>query len=118
MNTKKSRTNLESQDTWDFRRPSVKKPVRNPRVVVSVALRKEEFDVLAKHAESVGKKTSQFIRDAAMEKVHRDDPLLFASASGTLGAVWYDRHAEQTGVTMVSGRKSSHSEEAAVITHG
>ena len=69
---------LEKLDSWDVKQPQVRPPVKPSRLVVSVSFLRKDFEQISKHAELIGKKTSQFIRDAAIEKTHpQRDFLLF-----------------------------------------
>ena len=58
---------LEKEDTWDFGRSQRRRPVKNPRSIVSVAFSADEFQLVVACAEREGKRTSQFIREAALE---------------------------------------------------
>jgi hypothetical protein len=62
---------LERADTWDFEAAEKSPPATKPRAVVSVAFAREEYERVASRAEQVGKKTSEFIRDAAMQEARR-----------------------------------------------
>ncbi|MDP2952738.1 MAG: hypothetical protein Q8O76_05435, partial [Chloroflexota bacterium] len=72
MNEKLERE-LENSQNWDYERPEVKEPVKLPRVVVSVAFRRDDFAQVSEYAERLGKKVSEFIREAAIEKVTGQD---------------------------------------------
>jgi len=67
MADKKPR-DLEGVETWDYQNAVRKPGVKTARVVVSVAFPRNDFERIAQHAEQVGKKTSEFIREAALEK--------------------------------------------------
>ncbi len=78
---------LEKPESWNLNRPIIREPVRSPRVVVSVAFRRADFALVSEYAEGVGKKTSEFIREAAIDKAmgqHARDPLYPTSSAGTL----------------------------------
>jgi hypothetical protein len=64
----KEREELESPDTWDYENAERRPPAKAARAVVSVAFSREEFDLVATSAEREGMKTSEFIREAALEK--------------------------------------------------
>lgn len=59
---------LENPDTWDTNKSEVRQPVKSQRVVFSVSFHRDDFDLVSKYAELCGKKTSEFIREAAIEK--------------------------------------------------
>jgi hypothetical protein len=78
---------LQRDENWDFdnaeRRPG-KKAVR---VVVSVAFRGDDFDRVSQCAEQLGKRTSEFIRDAALAQVDAlKETARLATFSGSIGA--------------------------------
>ena len=74
---------LEEAETWDFEKPEVKKPVKASRVVVSVAFQRDDFARVSEYAEQTGKRTSEFIREAAIEKTTgRGAWALMTGASG------------------------------------
>jgi hypothetical protein len=79
---------LERPETWDLERPEVREPVKAPRVVVSVAFPRDHFEQVSVYAERIGKRTSEFIREAAIEKAtgRTTGTLLFSS--GSTGALW------------------------------
>ena len=80
---------LEDEQSWDFDAAVVGVPPKLSRVVCSVAFQRREFDLVAAYAERVGKKTSQFIREAAMEKAAGGPgPAASMYASGSAGTIW------------------------------
>jgi hypothetical protein len=87
--SKEDGRNVEDAETWDFEQPTVREPVKTPRVVVSVAFRRDDFVRVSAYAEQVGRKVSEFIREAAIEKVSGwTDGFFYGSGSaGTLWAV-------------------------------
>ena len=70
----------EYQDAraWDWERAEARPGVKRGRVVVSVAFGRQDFERVAAHAEGVGKKTSEYIREVTLESLpeQRDAPLL------------------------------------------
>jgi hypothetical protein len=105
---------LERLDTWDVDKAEVKQPVKPSRVVFSVAFHQDEFERVSKHALLLGKKTSQFIREAAIEKtLQESDPVLFLISSFSLDASWF---ADPQPITMVSGNQIEHPEDIITIT--
>jgi len=78
MNKKKD-SELERLDNWDVDKVEVKSPVKPSRLVVSVSFQRDDFERVSKHAGLLGKKTSQFIRDTAIEKtLKQSEPVLFS----------------------------------------
>jgi hypothetical protein len=101
---------LENLDSWDVEHAEVRPPVKPSRVVVSVSFRREDFDQVSKLAELNGRKTSQFIRDAAIEKTLPQRQFLwFSSFSGSLGASWFSDQLPT--ITIVSGHEPQHIQE-------
>lgn len=108
MNEKLDRE-LENSESWDYERPEVRKPIKASRVVVSVAFQREDFARVSGYAEQLGKKVSEFIREAALEKA--------TGQSGDFhiyGALWGSEPMSAT--TRVAGAPKL-SEEALVTTH-
>ena len=60
---------LQDPDTWDYEHAELLPPVANPQAVVAVTFEGEDFILVAKQAEQAGMKLSEFIREAALEKV-------------------------------------------------
>jgi hypothetical protein len=74
---------LENEDHWNFDTAEVRRGVVRSRAVVSVAFAREDFQRVSEYAELQGKRTSEFIREAALEKVARATlPLTTSSSSG------------------------------------
>lgn len=84
-------TDLESPEQSDFERAARRRGVRVPRAVVSVAFRREDFELVAAAAERANMKLSEFIRAAALAAARggRSEPgrLVIDGASGA--AVFY-----------------------------
>ncbi len=65
-----------------------KEPSKSPRVIVSVAFRREDFEAVARQAESLGKKVSEFIREAAMEQATGQTATSSVRGFGNSGTLW------------------------------
>ena len=79
---------LENPETWDWETAEMRPPVKAGRTVVSVAFAREDFQLVAKFADRVGKRTSVFIREAALDKVkEQTGSATFHLTSGSQGAV-------------------------------
>jgi len=61
----------EYQDpqTWDWEKADVRPGVKRGRVVVSVAFIRPDFERVAAHAEAVGKRTSEYIREVTLDSL-------------------------------------------------
>lgn len=93
---------LEAPENWDFEGAEKHEGTKAARAVVSVAFRSEDFKHVVQAAERAGMKTSEYIREAALQRVeHEEDMARVASFSGSLGASVYTR--EPIAVTRVSG---------------
>ncbi len=93
---KKTEHELENQDNWDYEHLETRGPVKAPRVVVSVAFRREDFENVAKYAERAGKKTSELIREAALEKVTGRGTTIVINSFATTGSLWFGRNLPST----------------------
>jgi hypothetical protein len=113
---KKLRSEVQKPENWDFETPIVRKSSKPTRIVVSVAFRLDDFQQVSKCAHLVGEKTSQFIRDAAIEKSKAKNSVIFVYGSGSLGTQWSDEQI--SAITRVSGRQVSNSENLVAVTHG
>lgn len=82
---------LENSDNWDYERPIVREPVKAPRVVVSVAFHRPDFARVSQAAERSGMKTSEFIREAAIEKATGQGGATVIYFSGTPGAEYFNQ---------------------------
>jgi len=89
---RKLENDLENQETWDYNNLEIKEPVKSPRVVMSVAFPHEDFLIVSKYAESLGKKTSEFIREAALEKSKSRGLEITISDFGSSGSLWFGRN--------------------------
>ena len=82
--------NLQNPNNWDFENAEKRPGVKKPRAVVSVAFSREDFERVAEHAEHLGMKISEFIRNAALEQV--EGPKVggdFVLVSGLYGTELY-----------------------------
>ena len=98
---------IEKLDNWDVDKADVKLPVKPSRVVVSVSFQRDDFELVSKHAALLGIKTSQFIRDAVIERtLKQSSPVLFSTCSFSLGASWLTD--QMPPITLVSGKQVEH----------
>ena len=88
MNKERDRE-LEKRESWDFTGAEVGHPVKASRVVVSVAFRRYDFALVSEYAERVRKKTSEFIREAAIEKAGGQGAGMLVYVSGSIGTSWW-----------------------------
>lgn len=88
---KKPENDLENTENWDFDKLEVRGPVKSTRVVVSVAFPRESFITVSQYAERLGKKTSEFIREAALEKAENRGLEISVCDFGSTGPLWFER---------------------------
>jgi hypothetical protein len=88
---RKSEKDLENQENWDFDKLEMKEPVKTGRVVVSVAFPREAFMTVSQYAEHSGKKISEFIREAALEKAENRGLEIMIYDFGSTGPLWFER---------------------------
>lgn len=72
---------LEDEETWDFDQAVVHPPSKTARAVIPVAFGPGEFERVAAYARERGMKLSDFIREAALDKVPADYPEINSDAS-------------------------------------
>ncbi len=107
---------LEDEQSWDFDAAVAGVPPKVGRVVCSVAFQRREFDLVAAYAERVGKRTSQFIREAAMEKAAGGPgPASFVYASGSPGTIW--AFSPILATSAVAAAVKSDLSDSAVVTY-
>ena len=81
----KDTRDLESTDAWALEDATPGRRTRPARAIVSVAFKREDFDLVSESAERAGMRTSEFIRTAALAKADPSvDPLMNVS-TGTSG---------------------------------
>ena len=88
----KSDHDLENPEDWDYDHLQVRGPVKSPRVVVSVSFPSEGFSAVSQYAERLGKKTSEFIREAALQKVKTPDLKIMIHDFGSTSPLWFDEN--------------------------
>ncbi len=71
----------EEPESWDLDKAERRPPARPTRVVVSVSLSRDDFDLINRSAEQTGMRTSEFIRKAALDAA-KHESRSFASLSG------------------------------------
>jgi hypothetical protein len=89
---KKTKNDLENPESWDYDEITIEEPVKSPRVVVSVAFPRESFITVSQYAERLGKKTSEFIREAALEKAKNRGLEIMVYDFGSTGSLWFERN--------------------------
>jgi hypothetical protein len=60
---------LEAAESWDFASADKVPAQKSSRAIVSVAFKREDFDRVAEQAEQLGIRTSEFIREAALDRL-------------------------------------------------
>jgi len=96
---------LENAETWDYETAERRLGVKGARAVVSVAFSRDDFERVSAWAEQVGKRTSEFIREAALERVGRQGNS--ATLSSSSGPGWLVVTHKPTPTTRVSGASAS-----------
>ncbi len=93
---------LQNPDNWDFERAHRTSGMRAARAVVSVAFSREDFERVAGCAEQLGMRTSEFIREAALNRAdcHRRLAVLSSFSSSTSQAIFSDRIFPTTRATI------------------
>ena len=103
MNKNKN-SELERLDNWDVDRAKVKSPVKPSRLVVSVSFKRDDFERVSKHAEVLGKKTSQFIRDTVIANTfNKNESVPVSYYYLCFGPSWFTDQGPS--VTYVSGNQ-------------
>lgn len=64
----------ENAENWDWDSAKAREPVKARRVVLSVAFASPDFQRVASYAARIGKKTSEFVREAAMRAAPATHP--------------------------------------------
>jgi hypothetical protein len=108
---------LEKAEAWDFDKPEIRGPVKTSRVVVSVAFRRDDFATVTRSAERSGKKVSEFIREAALEKASGHPAATLTGGSGSVGTAWWGERSPITRV-QVFGLSVQGPVEEAATTYG
>ena len=85
---------LENEETWDFDQATVHPPSKTARAVVPVAFGRGDFERVAAYARDRGMKLSEFIRQAALDRVPIDHPEANSDASEVSHSRSLDRIAE------------------------
>jgi hypothetical protein len=93
---KKPENDIENPENWDYDNPQEKQPVKSPRVVVSVAFQHEDFLTVSQCAERLTKRTSEFIREAALEKAKCRGMEIMVHDFGSTGSLWFERYLPST----------------------
>ena len=83
--TEEEQKNLENPDNWDAESEKVIELVSPGRVVVSVAFKRAELELVSSFAEARHEKLSAFIRQAAIERVTRVAEITTFGISGESG---------------------------------
>jgi len=106
---------LEKAETWDFEQPEVRKPVKASRVVVSVAFQRDDLARVSEYAERIGKRTSEFIREATIEKALGRGAGTLVFGSGSAGSLWWIE--QMPTITLAFGSWVEHPEETPATTY-
>lgn len=79
---------LENEGSWAWEKAETRPAVESRRTVVSVAFPRAEYEQVARYASSVGMKTSEFIRNAALRMAsgHGEALTTLSGSNGTFFA--------------------------------
>lgn len=88
----KTEKNLENPENWDYTSLQARQPVKSARIVISVAFPREDFETVSRYAESLGKKVSEFVRQAALDKAKNRGMEIIVSDFGSTGPLWFERN--------------------------
>ncbi len=79
-------TRRRDESDWDYSKAVHGGPAKNPRAVVSVSLRASDFRDIAQHAQQLGMRTSEFIREAALRAIAPDShrPTVWPPSAGVV----------------------------------
>ena len=111
----KRNSELENLENWDTDNIKVRQPKKPSRVVFSVAFQRDDFDRISRYAELCGKKTSEFIRDAAIENTLTQEKFVsYLFGSGSSGTIWSS--GQMSPITIVPGLLIEHPEDISAIT--
>ena len=106
---------LQNADSWDYEHAQRRPRIRKPRAVVSVAFSREDFERVAEHAQRLGMRTSELIRQAALDLAQNTGgqaEVIFASSG--LGSVIYS--TKMPPVTVVNGKPVFNSQQSLLLT--
>ena len=106
---------FENAETWDFEKPEVREPVKVSRVVVSVAFRPDDLARVSDYAKQIGKRTSEFIREAAIEKAFGRGSGTLVYGSGSAGSLWWIE--QMPANTIAFGSRVEHPDETPTTTY-
>jgi hypothetical protein len=71
--SKEELAELQDPESWEDEVEPIRPPVKSPRAVVSVAFSRDDFEDVARYARQHGMKTSEFIRQAALERASPEE---------------------------------------------
>lgn len=90
MSNRSKPDDLTSDGNWDYNRAELHRPGGLPgRTVVSVSMGRDEFQRIAKAAERLGYRTSEFIRKAALAQTDEPGVTVIFAATGGPGSILY-----------------------------
>ncbi len=90
----------EEQDEWDLEHAEKRVPSRRARAIVSVAFPREDFEAVEIAAERLGKKLSEFIREAAVARaLPQETPRAVISFAGMSSGTFFSSDVTLLAVT-------------------
>ena len=79
---------LQKPENWDFDKSEGKPGRSQGRAVVSVSFSREDFNRVSQHAEMLGLKTSELIRNATLEQITSGTILIEGTPLDSTKASW------------------------------
>ncbi len=78
---------LENPEHWDFENVERRRGVKRPRAIVSVAFPADDYELVARRADELGLKLSEFIRAAALDRASSSGAVVEVFSIGVASAV-------------------------------
>lgn len=109
---------LEDPTSWDYEGGERRPGAKQARAVVSVAFPRADFERVSECAEQLGMRTSEFIREGALEKAARHRELVGVSSISSTEGVTVITRGRTLDMTRVSTPFSSRLRESMPTTSG
>lgn len=109
MSKQKGRDQRHSDDQWESVPDGVRDANPNRRAVVSVSMAREDFERVSEYARKHGMKTSEFLRQAALDRIgYQRAELVSVRVSGSI----FGHYPRQTEIGAASTVRLNQSEVA------
>lgn len=107
---------LQKAENWDYDNAETRAPVKASRVVVSVSFSREHLFLISKSAERSGKKISEFIREAALDKAQNRGLETTVLDYGSTGPLWVERNLPTSTRTLAQIKEQEINEDEPILT--